>query len=149
MRRKTRRNLLRRWLTWRRSSFRCSEKVNRVHHTAPHLEVHPFGDLKRGVGWVLREQPDLSILLDVKFLHHEIVTDTHDDDAALCRFDHPVDDEERPFMDTRLHRITFDPDVEGRERVFDQIAVEINAAFDIILGGGRESGRYAPADQWS
>ena len=105
------------------SSFPTSEEVNRIHHAPPHLEVHAFRNLNRGVRLVLGEQPNLSGTLNVKTLDHELAADTSDDDVLITGFGHPVHDEQCALVNPRLHRITFDPDVEGRQRVFDQITV--------------------------
>src|SRR5215218_6108033 len=113
--------------------------VDRVHDPAPDLEVHPFGDLYRLVGGVFRHEPDPAVLLRVQPLDRELLPDARHDDVAVLRLHHPVHDEQLARVDARLHRIALDANVEGSERVPDEVPIEINAAGDLVLGGGREA----------
>src|SRR5205823_5853871 len=43
-------------------------------------------------------------------------------------------------VDARLHRVALDADVEGRQRVFDEVAVQVYPGGYFVLGGRREAG---------
>src|SRR4051794_22105407 len=88
-----------------------SVPVDRIHDSAPDLEVHPLLDLERLVGRVLRHQPNPAALLGVQPLDGELLAYARDDDISILRLHHPVYDEQLARVDARLHRIPFDAHV--------------------------------------
>src|SRR5205807_20593 len=83
-------------------------------------------------------QPDATAA-DSQALDAQFVAYARDDDVAVVGLDQAVNDE----YGTRLnpcahHRVAGDSHVEGRHGVLDEVAVEVEVALDVALGGRRK-----------
>lgn len=112
--------------------------VDRVHDPTPDLEVHALRDTDRLVGRILRHEQDAPAFLDMQLLDRELLPEPRHDYVPVLRLDHTVHDQQLARMNTRLHRVALDPDVEGRQRVLNEVAVEVYSTRYFVLGGGRK-----------
>lgn len=110
---------------------------------APDLDVHAFGNFDRGIGLVLRHQPDLAVSL-VEALDRELaVDDGHDDVFVTGRF-RPVDDEQVAVVQVRIdHGIPVHMGEEGRGGMLDEVLMQVERFLEVIVGGRGEAGRDA------
>ena len=100
-------------------------RLDRVHDATPNLEIDIFGDLDRFVEVVLGMKRDAPGD-DAESFDAEFVVEAGDDDVAVVGFDRAIDDQDRAGIDAGVdHRIARDAHVEGRDRVFDEVACEV------------------------
>ncbi len=99
-------------------------------------------DLENRVGWILSQQRTASIA-DVQPLHQAVAIHEGDDDVSVPGLDRPVDHQDVPVEDLgTLHGVALDRKEKGRDRIGDQIFVDVESAFLVVGRRRREAGRY-------
>ena len=122
-------------------TFRAASQVmDHTGHDAPDLELHVRLNLKRRIGAIVGHEIEFACASGEAFDGQFAVQDG-DDDACVLWFERAVNDEYVAGMDAGVnHRIAGDADEEGGGRMLDQMAIEIEPAFDVVLCGRRETG---------
>lgn len=101
---------------------------------APYLEIYINGDLNRPVIYIVGKKPDCAVREYSQTFDAEIIAEPCDDNIVVLGFAHLINDQKLAAEDQRFHRIADHADIKGRKLMLDQIAVEINSAFDIVFG---------------
>ena len=110
-----------------------------AHEHAADDDVHAVGDLDRFVADVFGAEADFSVG-DFDLLERAFAVDDGDDDVVVLRGEAVVDHEQIAVEDAGDgHAIALGPVEEGGGRMGDDVLVEVDAFFDVVVGGGGEA----------
>ena len=111
-----------------------------VFDDAPDFQLHIATDGAGGVFLVLGDQGDGAVL-EADAFDGEFAVDVGDDDVFVGRLGGAIHDQEIAGVDAGIdHGIAGDADKISRGRMGDEIFVEIELGFEVVLGGRGKTG---------
>lgn len=108
-------------------------------YDAPDLKIRVAVDGFDWISGVLGDESDNSFLLHVESFDGESVVEQTDCDTLVEGVEAAVDDDEVAVVHKRLHGVAAHPSAESGGLVLDELLVEVEIAFYIVLCGRWES----------
>ena len=117
----------------------CLEGVDDVGDDTPEVYAVFFVKANGGVAGVFGFELD-GVTFFAEAFDGQFSIDGGDDDTAIRGFEASVDDEEVSVVNASTnHGVSRGPDEEGGGGLLDEVLIEVEGSFEVIIGGGGEA----------